>query len=177
MVEADDGEPARVGVVVADTIDDEAMRLLKTVRGQRVPRTVLVVSRLDDGQLVNVVEVGVVGVVRRAEATSDRLVSVISAADSGDGTLPPDLLGRLLDQVGRLQRHVLEPRGLTFAGLAPREVEALRLVAEGHDTVEIARRMSYSERTVKKVLQDLMTRLQVRNRAQAVAYAMRHGLI
>ena len=91
--------------------------------------------------------------------------------------MPPDLLGRLLEQVGRLQRQVLAPRGLAFSGLTPRETEVLRLVAEGHDTSEIASRMCYSERTVKNVLHDLTTRLQLRNRAHAVAYAMREGLI
>jgi DNA-binding NarL/FixJ family response regulator len=72
---------------------------------------------------------------------------------------------------------VLAPRGLTFAGLTPRETEVLRLVADGFDTAEIAGRMCYSERTVKNVLHDLTTRLQLRNRSHAVAYAVREGLI
>jgi DNA-binding NarL/FixJ family response regulator len=96
---------------------------------------------------------------------------------SGEGEVPPDLLGRLLEQVGRLQRQVLAPRGLTFTGLTPRETEVLRLVADGHDTAEIAMAMCYSERTVKNVLHDLTTRLQLRNRTHAVAYAVREGLI
>ncbi len=53
----------------------------------------------------------------------------------------------------------------------------VRLVADGLDTREIALRMSYSERTVKNVLHDLTTRLQLRNRTHAVAYAVREGLI
>ena len=76
--------------------------------------------------------------------------------------MPPDLLGRLLEQVGRLQRQVLAPRGLTFSGLTPRETEVLRLVADGHDTVRDRREVCYSERTVKNVLHDLTTRLQLR---------------
>jgi DNA-binding NarL/FixJ family response regulator len=91
--------------------------------------------------------------------------------------VPPDLLGRLLDQVGTLQRGVLGPRGLTFNGLATREIEVLRLVADGCDTSEIADRLAYSERTVKNVLHDVTTRLQLRNRSHAVAYALRQGLI
>jgi len=69
------------------------------------------------------------------------------------------------------------PRGLTFSGLTPRETEVLRLVADGHDTSEIAAKLSYSERTVKNVLHDLNTRLQLKNRSHAVAYAVREGLI
>ena len=84
---------------------------------------------------------------------------------------------RLLDQVGRLQRQVLDPRGLAFTGLAPREVDVLRLIAEGSDTAEIARTLAFSERTVKNILHDVTTRLQLRNRSHAVAYAMRQGFI
>jgi DNA-binding NarL/FixJ family response regulator len=91
--------------------------------------------------------------------------------------VPPDLLGRLLDQVGRLQRQVLAPRGLTFTGLATREIEVLRLVADGLSTGEIAVELCYSERTVKNVLHDITTRLHLRNRSHAVAYALRQGLI
>ena len=63
------------------------------------------------------------------------------------------------------------------AGLAPREVEVLRLLADGLDTSEIARKLAYSERTVKNVVHDVTTRLQLRNRSHAVAYALREGLI
>jgi len=105
------------------------------------------------------------------------MVRTIVKVASGDGEVPADLLGRLLEQVGRLQRQVLAPRGLTFTGLTPRETDVLRLVADGLDTSEIASRMCYSERTVKNVLHDLTTRLQLKNRTHAVAYAVREGLI
>ncbi|MFE2287962.1 response regulator transcription factor [Streptomyces sp. NPDC059443] len=140
-------------------------------------RIVLVVTEIDDAGLVAAVECGVVGVVRRSEASGERLVQVITAASRGEGSVPADLLGRLLDQVGRLQRQVLDPRGLAFTGLAPREVDVLRLVAEGSDTAEIARTLAFSERTVKNILHDVTTRLQLRNRSHAVAYAMRQGFI
>jgi len=136
-----------------------------------------VASRLDDGDLVSAVEVGVVGLVRRDEATPDRLVEVITSAATGEGSVPPDLLGRLLDQVGQLQRQVLSPRGLTFTGLATREIDVLRLVADGFSTGEIAVELCYSERTVKNVLHDITTRLHLKNRSHAVAYALRQGLI
>jgi DNA-binding NarL/FixJ family response regulator len=79
--------------------------------------------------------------------------------------------------MGRLQRHVLGPRGLTFSGLSERELGVLRLVADGLDTSEIAERLSYSERTIKNIIHDITTRLHLRNRSHAVAFAMRHGLI
>jgi DNA-binding NarL/FixJ family response regulator len=168
---------AQVGLVVTDTVDDDALRALRALRCAGVTRLVLVAGRIDDLDLAAVMEIGVSGVVRRADATADRLVSVIRSAAVGEGSVPPDLLGRLLAQVGQLQRQVLGPRGLTFAGLAEREVEVLRLVADGLDTNEIASKLSYSERTIKNVLHEVTSRLQLRNRSHAVAYALRNGLI
>ena len=104
-------------------------------------------------------------------------LSAIRSAAAGEGTLPPDLLGRLLRQVGELQRQVLSPRGLTFSGLTERETSVLRLLAEGYDTAEVGRRLFYSERTVKNIIHDVTSRLDLRNRAHAVAYAIREGLI
>jgi DNA-binding NarL/FixJ family response regulator len=172
----DAGEP-QVSLVVVDEVDDESLRLLRSAGHQGAARTVLVASRIDDAALVRAVEAGVVGIVRRSEATTHQLVTVITASYRGDAAVPPDLLGRLLVQVGRLQRQVLAPRGWTFAGLAQREIDVLRLVADGYDTAEIADQLAYSERTVKNVLHDITSRMQLRNRSQAVAYAIREGLI
>jgi DNA-binding NarL/FixJ family response regulator len=91
--------------------------------------------------------------------------------------LPPDLLSRLLQQVGELQRQVLGPRGLTFSGLTERELSVLRLLADGHDTAEVGKQLFYSERTVKNIVHDLTSRLELRNRTHAVAFALRQGLI
>jgi DNA-binding NarL/FixJ family response regulator len=177
LVGRDEDEPPDVVLVFVDEVDDEAINTLRFVRRNGEARVILIASHLDDQDLVRAVESGVVGLIRRSDATTDRLLSVITAAAAGEGTVPPDLLGRLLDQVGRLQRTVLDPRGITFTGLASREVEVLKLVADGWDTAQIAAKLSYSERTVKNVLHDVTTRLQLRNRSHAVAYAMREGLI
>ncbi len=168
---------APVALVVVDMIGERALRCLRSVHQRGIGRIVLVAGQLDDVDIVTVVEIGVVGVLRRSEASPERLVRVIRAAASGEGTVPPDLLGRLLDQLGRLQRQVLSPRGLNFNGLEAREVEVLRLVADGLDTAEIAKRLCYSERTVKNVLHDVTSRLHLKNRSHAVAYAMREGMI
>jgi len=177
VVRADEIADARVALIVVDAVDDDAVRLLRAVQRQGPSRAVLVASTLDDAGLIAAVEAGVIGLVRRCEATPERMVHVISRAASGEGSVPSDLLGRLLSQVGSLQRQVLVPRGLTFSGLAAREVEVLRLVADGFDTAEISSKLGYSERTVKTVLHDVSSRLQLRNRCHAVAYALREGLI
>ncbi|HEY2298558.1 MAG TPA: LuxR C-terminal-related transcriptional regulator [Jatrophihabitans sp.] len=65
----------------------------------------------------------------------------------------------------------------TVPSLRPRECVVLTLVADGLSTREVARRMCYSERTIKNILQELTTRVGLRNRTQAVAWAMRNGWI
>jgi len=113
----------------------------------------------------------------RDQATSQNLWRAIQAASDGDGSLPPDLLGRLLGQVSRIERHVLSPRGLTFSGLTEREARVLRLLADGHSTTEVGRRLFMAERTVKNVIHDVTSRFNLTNRTHAVAYALREGLI
>jgi DNA-binding NarL/FixJ family response regulator len=174
-----DGDPdaAEVAIVVVDAIDDDAVRVIRAIQRNGCPKVTVVAATLDDNGLLAAVEAGACALARRSEASVDRLVALVDSAVGGDGSVPGDLLGRLLEQVGRLQRQVLTPRGLNLSGLSEREVEILRLVAEGYDTAEIANRVAYSERTVKNVLHDVTSRLQLRNRSHAVAYALRQGLI
>jgi DNA-binding NarL/FixJ family response regulator len=169
--------PQTVAVVVGNTVDDAVQRMLRSVRSRGVQHIVAVVDLVDDTGLLIAAECGVSGLVRRAEATSYRLVQVITSVHEGAGVVPPDMLGRLLNQVSRLKDNVLAPRGINFSGLTDREVDVLRLVASGLDTQEIAQELSYSERTVKNTLHDITSRFHLRNRSHAVAYAMREGLI
>jgi DNA-binding NarL/FixJ family response regulator len=167
----------QIVIVVVDAVDEAVLTMLRHIQRTSTSRTILVTTDIDEQKLVSAAECGVAGVVRRSESTPEHLVQVIGTVARGEGHLPSDLLGRLLEEVGRLQGQVLGPRGLHFTGLAAREVDVLRLVAEGYDTADIATKLAYSERTIKNVLHSVMTRLQLRNRSHAVAYAMRQGLI
>jgi DNA-binding NarL/FixJ family response regulator len=91
--------------------------------------------------------------------------------------LSPRLVGQLMTQVYRLQNQVLAPRGIQVSGLSQRESEVLRLIALGMEVSEIADKLSYSERTIKNTLHDVLSRFQMKNRTQAVAFAIREGLI
>lgn len=166
-----------VAIVITDRLDITGRDLLRTVKAQGLSRIVLVLSEIDDNDLLAAVELGVRAVTRRAEASPEGLVELVRRAATGDAALPPDLLGRLLTQVSRLQRHVLEPKGLDVFGMSEREKQVLRLVSQGFETREIAERMCYSQRTVKTILHDVTNRFQLRNRSHAVAYAIREGLI
>lgn len=166
-----------VALVVTDRFDDRGAQLLRTLQVRGFTRVVLIAGELEDTEILTAVEGGVCAVARRADTTPDLLVRLIKAAAVGEGALPPDLLGRLLKRVSRLQRHVLEPRGLQLAGITNREGEVLRMVASGLSTQEIAEKLCYSQRTVKSIIHDVTNRFQLKNRAHAVAYALKEGLI
>jgi DNA-binding NarL/FixJ family response regulator len=141
---------------------------------------VLIAAELREPELMTVVELGVRAILWRHQATPQKLLRAVHSAARGEGELPPDLISRLLTQMGRLRRSAADPTSSSFVptlGMAPREVDVLRLVAEGLDTRQISEKLAYSERTVKNVLHALMTRLQLHNRAHAVAYALREGYI
>lgn len=177
ILEDTEAEAADVAVVVVDRVDDGAVRVIRAAQRQGSARVVVVAGELDAAAVFDAVEAGACGFIRRSEARPETLAPCVRRAAAGDGTVPPDLLGRLLDQVGMAQRQVLAPRGLSFSNLTKREIEVLRLLADGHNTAEVAHELVYSERTVKNVLADVTRRLSLRNRTHAVAYALRQGLI
>ena len=176
VLSPEDRAEAEVAVVVADHVDAKAMQVVQSFRRCGDVRVVLVVAGLDDSGVLAAAEAGVSGLVRRCEASGDRLAAAVRAAARGEGTVPADLLARLLDQVGRLQRNG-GANATLLAGFTEREIEVLRLVAEGCDTAEIAYRLSYSQRTIKNIVHDVTTRFDLRNRAHATAYALRAGVI
>lgn len=177
LIEDGTSETPMVTVIVADRITAQVCQTIRATIRSGSSRVVVVATQLDDNELLQAIEAGCCGLLRWVDASPERLVSVLQGAANGDGTVPPELLGRLLEQVARLQRQTLAPRGLTFAGFAERELAVFKLVAEGWSTVEIANQLSYSERTVKNIIRDVTSRLQLRNRAHAVAYVVREGLV
>lgn len=177
LTDIDAAEPPCVAIVVVDSLDETALRLMRSLHARGCTRSVVVASALSDADLLAAVEAGVCGIVWRWEATAERLAHSVTKAASGEALLPSDVLSRLLRQVSRLQRHVLSPMGLSLGGLSAREADVLRLAAEGLDTDEIARKLCYSKRTVTNIIHDVTSRFHLTNRTHAVAYAIREGLI
>ncbi len=178
VVEELDVDQAAVAVVVADQLDDDTSRVVRALCRGDQPRIVLVATVIDESTLVAAAEVGVGGLLppvrrdSRCPGPRDHAAWRWARARSR-----PTCWGVCSSRWGGSNVRCSPRADSRSAACRPRETEVLRLVAEGHDTSEIASRMCYSERTVKNVLHDLTTRLQLKNRTHAVAYAMREGLI
>ncbi|MEV1069930.1 response regulator transcription factor [Streptomyces sp. NPDC050263] len=171
------GRAASVAVVLADRVDEPtAVVLRRLIRGDHRD-VVLVVDRLREPELMTAVGCGVHTFVWRRQATPDHLLKAVRSAARGDSEMPPELLNQLLGRLGRVQRGGQDAPVAAVTGLAAREVEVLRFVAEGMENRQIAGKVPYSERTVKNILHELMTRMQLRNRAHAVAFALREGYL
>jgi DNA-binding NarL/FixJ family response regulator len=116
------------------------------------------------------VDAGVCAILPHRTLTADTLVTSLRSVVAGNVALPADMLSRLL-------LHVTQTSHLGPAGLNTRERSVLRLLADGMDTRGIAEDLCFSERTVKNVVHDVLTKLNCRTRAHAVAVATREGVI
>ena len=179
-VAADRLDRAGVVLVIASRVDEGTLAILQRA-AERVPdremRFVLVCDDIREPQLLRALNWGLVSVLPRQETDYERIARALVNARDGKVELPADAHGWLEERIRLVQRDVLAPLDLTAAGLYTREVEVLRLLAEGADTLDIARRLSYSERTVRNIIHGLLTRMKLNNRAHAVAYALRNGVM
>ncbi len=162
---------------VDSSLTDGAVTMIRRAKRHGCQRVVLICTNPTGLDVMAAIDLGVCAILPRHEASTHRLVQAVLSVAAGEAAMPADMLARLINHVARLQTDVLVPRGLHVSGMADRERQILRLVADGLDTREIANQLNYSERTVKNVLHDVTTRFQLRNRSQAVAYAVREGLI
>ncbi|MEV6236905.1 response regulator transcription factor [Lentzea sp. NPDC051838] len=178
------GEQERPGcdvvLAIAGAVDDVFVDALVEASEQATnpeQRIVLVSGPLQRRHLPRVFRAGVVCVLTHHDATPRRVSRAIYACHHGQAMLPAQLTRWLLDEIRFVQQDLLASQDLAPGGLTTREVEVLRYIAQGDETAEVATKLSYSERTIKKILQDMLVRLNLHNRAHAVSYAMRVGAI
>jgi DNA-binding NarL/FixJ family response regulator len=151
-----------VGTASADELDQRDMDLAvvssEAARSHTFPCPIVVCSDDPDGPRSVAEGNDVAGVVHRDSVTIEQLHATVQAAAAGL-RVRPNVAGGQGDSVD------------------PRSLRVMELVAEGHSTREIADDMSYSERTIKKLITALEGRLEARSRAHLVALAIRRGLI
>jgi hypothetical protein len=141
---------AEVVLILAGRVTEVALCLMRRATA-RVPEReiplVLVCDEIREAQLLRALGWGMVSVLLREDAGYDRIVRALADARDGGVEVPREAPGWLESRIRAIRRDVLDPQGLTAARLFAREVDVLRLPADGLDTQEIAGRLSYSERT------------------------------
>jgi two-component system NarL family response regulator len=107
------------------------------------------------------------------DASIEEIRSGIRAAAAGESVISPRIATTLLDHVRATSSNGDDETG---AHLSKREIEILRLMAEGKQNKEIAQELYISPQTVKNHISNILTKLQIENRIQAAVYAVRHRI-
>lgn len=152
----------------------EATRLLAGIDISN-PAKVLVVTTFNlDEYVYEALRAGASGFLLK-DAPPDRLLHGIRTVATGAALLDPDVTRRL---VGHYAARTRPAKSSSHdVPLTPRELEVLRLIAEGLSNNEIAATLVISHETVKTFVSRILAKLQLRDRVQAVVYAYRHGLV
>jgi DNA-binding NarL/FixJ family response regulator len=183
VAEAGDGAEA-VKLALSEDIDlailDVSMPRLtglqaaSELRSRRPDLHVLILSMHDNEQyFFEALKAGAAGYVLKSAAERD-LVEACRASMRGEPFLYPAAVTALVrDYLDRARRGEAAPKD----PLTPRELEVVKLIAEGHTTEEIAELLVISKKTVERHRANILEKLEMRNRVELTRYAIRHGLV
>lgn len=174
-------QPADILLVLATEITSDTLSRVERVQ-QETPDSalpvVMVAHEFPDDHMLRAIDLGLVNYLHRQESGFDDIRRAVLEAAGVEGQEScPGIQQALIAHIKAIRDNALVPHGLNIAGLADREVEVLRFLADGLSTKQIAAKLSYSERTVKSIVHSVVTRLNLRNRTHAVVYALRTGVI
>jgi two-component system, NarL family, response regulator LiaR len=159
-------------VVIVDMLMPGGIDGIETIRRMRVitphTRIVVLTAYTDDARVVAALRAGAIGYIRK-EAEPEILLSAVRAAAQGQSVLDPSIAGTVLQDLMR--------GGTPNNRLTERETEILRQLAHGLTNREIAQMLVISEETVKTHVANVLAKLQLAHRSQAIIYALKQGLI
>jgi two-component system, NarL family, response regulator LiaR len=159
-------------VVVMDLLMPGGMDGVEATRRVRTgwPRTqvVALTASTDDARLVGVLRAGAIGYVRK-DAEPELLLAAVRAAARRQSMIDPAVASTVLQELAR--------DGLPGGELTEREIVVLRQLAHGRTNREIADALCISEETVKSHIGNILSKLHLAHRTQAVIYALKQGLI
>ena len=142
-----------------------------------VPEAAIVFHSADESEtaLLDAIDAGATAYLTKA-ATADQIIEAVRRASVGEVLIPVALFAKAIAR----QRTVVterEAREKLFADFTPRELDVLRLLAEGHDTATLARQLGIAPHTVEWHVRHVIEKLRVHSKLQAVIAAARMGLI
>jgi DNA-binding NarL/FixJ family response regulator len=129
----------------------------------------------DDDDVMNAVLAGACGYLLK-DSSIQELIAGIRAAAAGESLISPQIAAKVLQRL-RSQSKDVEAAETIRAELSDRELEVLKLIANGKDNAQIARELYISPKTVKNHISNILMKLQIENRIQAAVYAVRSGLV
>jgi NarL family two-component system response regulator LiaR len=135
-------------------------------------RVLALTSFSDDDKVLRAIRAGALGYILK-DSSSRELLQALRHLYQGEASLDPAVALTLIRTVKDSQQASPAPE----ATLSEREVEVLRLVAEGLSNQEIADKLSLSERTARNHVGNILSKLHLANRTQAALYALRHGIV
>jgi DNA-binding NarL/FixJ family response regulator len=157
----------------------DGVEATRRVRAEHPGTEVVVLTTYaDDESVLGALRAGARGFLTK-DADAEAIARALHAAAAGQSTVDGDVQRRLIEAAtrGRLRPGQNAPTAELAEGLTAREIEVLRLIAAGLSNTEIARRLVVSEATVKTHVNHVFAKANLRDRAHAVAYAYRAGLV
>jgi DNA-binding NarL/FixJ family response regulator len=153
----------------------EATRRIMAMPGDRHPK-VLILTTFDlDDYVFEALRAGASGFLLK-DARSADLVNAVQVVAAGDALLAPSVTRRLITEFARRPAPNTRP-GAALRALTPRETEVMTLIAGGLSNGEIAAQLVLGEQTVKTHVGRILSKLDLRDRAQAVVLAYESGLV
>ena len=139
-------------------------------------KVLMLTTYADDRSVIDALRAGARGYLTK-DAGAEEIRQALQQVTSGQAAIDPAVQHHLLDAITASHPSLrTEPEPELPDGLTPREAEVLALIAQGLSNSEIAERLVVNETTVKSHINHLFAKTGVRDRAQAVTYAYRHGL-
>jgi DNA-binding NarL/FixJ family response regulator len=138
-------------------------------------RVVVLTISADDDDVMNAVVAGACGYLLKDSSIQD-LVAGITAAATGESLISPQIASKVLQRIRSQGTHADAAKTIR-AELSDREIEVLKLIANGKDNAQIARELFISPKTVKNHISNILMKLQIDNRIQAAVYAVRSGIV